>query len=212
MNRIARVSRAFAGLSGRQLSSGPRAGRFQAAGKDVTQVASGEHATTAEDLEEFQLENKLDGTQTRDAIHTAFASRAMASVRYDYFAQRAELDVELDAAAAFRALTESAKQQAMGYLELMEEYGDADFGATLDNIAISAEGERVDAEEIYPKNGSVASEEQLEQVSEWFEDMAAASNRAAERFELVSATMEAEMMEEEEDEMDMPVPKGGLKD
>lgn len=120
----------------------------------------------------------------------------MDAIRYDYFAQRAELEAEIEAATAFRSLVETSRQQAMGYLELMEEYGDAEFGATLENIDVAAGAERENAEEVYRAAASVAADEGLEEIEMYFDDMAAASSRAATRLELVSSIINAEDMHE----------------
>lgn len=142
--------------------------------------------------------NHLDGKESRASIHSMFAARAMASVKYDYFAQRAELECELDAAATFKGLTETAKQQAMGYLELMEDYGDNDFGLTLENLENAAQEERMNAEERYPALAKVAAGEELDQVDQWFQDMAEAAMRASERLDVAAAMMDTEGFEEEE--------------
>lgn len=151
--------------------------------------------TQDEDI--YDDQNRLEGKQTRDEIHSAFSVRSQDVIRYDYFAQRAELEAEFEAASAFRALRETAKQQAMGYLELMEEYGDANFGGTMDNLEVSAATEREYAEELFVKAASVAAADELVQVEEWFEDMVAASGRAASRLELVSSMIDAEDMDDE---------------
>lgn len=146
--------------------------------------------------------NRLEDLRTREHIHSSLAARALDVIRYDYFAQRADLEAELEAAATFRSLTETARQQAMGYLELLEEYGDADFGATVQNLDVAADHEREGAEQSYLSMAGVAAEEQLEDVDEWFQDMAAASVRAADRLELVSSMIEAEEIGAEEGEED----------
>lgn len=133
--------------------------------------------------------NLLVGKKTRESIHSTYASRAMDCVRYEYFAQRAELEAELEAAAVFRQLMETSKQQAMGYLELMEEYGDAEFGCTEDNVDLAAEMERETAVKTYIDMSGIASEEGLDQVSEWFVDMSDAGSRAAERLDIVGSIM-----------------------
>lgn len=117
------------------------------------------------------------------------------------------MEAEFESASAFRALRETAKQQAMGYLELMEEYGDANFGSTVDNLEVSAANEREYAEDVFVKAAGVAAEDELVQVEEWFEDMVAASARAASRLELVSSMIDAEELDDEiveEEESDVP--------
>lgn len=100
----------------------------------------------------------------------------------------------MEAASTFRGLREMAKQQAMGYLELLEEYGDATFGSTVDNIEDSAGREREYAEDLFVKSMEVSAGEDFQQIEEWFEDMVAASGRAVGRLELVASMMEAEGM------------------
>lgn len=165
---------------------------FSTAAKD----ASAEVESVA-DLDDV---NQLSGKKSREHIHSAFAARAMAAVKYDYFAQRAELECELDAAALFRSLTDASKQQAMGFLELMEDYGDADFGNTLDNMEVAAQNEREQAEASYPSFASTAAEDGLDHVDTWFQDLADASLRAAERLELTAAVLNPEEFEEELDD------------
>ncbi len=144
-----------------------RAASFSSATKNAEGTPEAEGAVPHD---EFEV-NHLAGKNTRDNIHSAFASRAMAAVKYEYFAQRAELECELDAAATFKSLTDTAKQQAMGYLELMEDYGDADFGRHLGQPGVSAQNEREDAEERYTKFARSPAGEQLDQVDQWFQDM-----------------------------------------
>lgn len=144
--------------------------------------------------------NQLAGKVSRENIHSAFASRAMAAVKYDYFAQRAELEAEVDAAAIFRALTDASKQQAMGFLELMEDYGDADFENTLDNLEVSAQTEREQAESSFPAFASAAADDGLDHVDTWFQDLSDAAGRAAERLEMTASFLEPEEFEEDEEE------------
>lgn len=169
--------------------------------RHLATAVSNEAGTKGKAIEHNEFEmNNLEGKRTREHIHSAFASRAMAAIKYDYFAQRAELECEVEAAATFRGLTESAKQQAMGYLELMEDYGDADFGATLDNLEVCAENERADADDKLPKYAEIAAEEQLDQVDQWFQDMSVAASKAIERLELTAAVIEPDAMSEEDGE------------
>lgn len=162
---------------------------------------------TSGDADEYEEENLLKGKRSRENIHNAFAARAADVLRYEYFAQRADIEAETEAAAMLRSLTEVARQQSMGYLELMEEYGDADFGETTGNLELAADGERANAETVLRENATVAGEEELEQVEEWFEDMAEASDKAAGRLELMGSMMDAEGMGSYEEEEDDSIPK-----
>lgn len=139
-------------------------------------------------------ENMLEGKKTRDNIHSAFSARSCDAVRYDYFAQRAELECETDAAPLFRSLAECSRQQAMGYLELMEEYGDTSFAGTMANLDVSAAAERKAADSMLRDAGKTAAAEDLEHCEEWFDDMADAAHRAATRIEQVHHMLEEEIM------------------
>lgn len=181
--------------------------RFASEGKDAASGGVPEPTKIGEEDGYEEEENLLEGKRTRENIHAAFSNRAVDAIRYDYFAQRADLEAEVEAASAFRSLTETAKQQAMGYLELLEEYGDAGFGSTVENLDISAVAERENAEETYRNMAGVASEEDFDQIEEWFEDMANASVRAANRLDLVSSMIDAEAMGDdimEDDGDDIP--------
>lgn len=153
--------------------------------------------------------SELTGKKTREHLLSAFSARAMACVKYDYFAQRAELECELDAASTFRSLTDASKQQAMGILELLEDYGDADYGNTLDNVEAAAARERELADNTYPAFAATAAEDHLDHVDTWFQDLADAAARASDRLEMTSAILDSESFIENDDEVvDEPVPEG----
>lgn len=151
-------------------------------------------------------ENALNGKATRANIRDAFASRCVDSIRYEYFAQRADLEAETDAASLFRSLTETAKQQAMGYMELLEEYGDADFGDTLRNLEVSAQGEKASCEGVLREHAVVAGREELDGVEEYFEDMADAAEKSYLRFEMTASMYDMEGVDEDqfEDAVEAP--------
>lgn len=154
--------------------------------------------------------SELTGKKTREHLLSAFSARAMACVKYDYFAQRAELECEIDAASTFRSLTDASKQQAMGILELLEDYGDADYGNTLDNVEAAAARERELADNTYPAFAATAAEDHLDHVDTWFQDMADAAARASDRLDLTSAMLDPEaFVENDEDTVDdEPVSEG----
>lgn len=143
-------------------------------------------------------ENLLEGKRTRKHIHTAFNTRCADALRYEYYAQRADIECETDAALTFRSLSESAKQQAMGYLELMEEYGDVNFGSTMENLDVAAGAERTLASDVLRDAGVIAGEEGLTNVEEFFEDMTDAGHRAAFKLDAIQGIIEEEMMEDTE--------------
>jgi rubrerythrin len=165
-------------------------------------------AVENEDDEDYEDEDLLEGKKSGDNLRRAFLERSAAAMRFEYFAQRAELEAELEAAAAFRSITEVAKQQSLGFLELLEEHGShvdsagaINIGATLDNVATAALGEKTDSDS-YLAMSEAAKGEDLEQLSEWMGDMAEAASRTADRLELVSSLMDSEFDDEEADQDD----------
>lgn len=146
------------------------------------------------DESDEMADNQFEGKKTGEQIRKAFSNRAGDAIRYEYFAQRAELESETDAAPLFRSLAESARQQAMGYLELMEEYGDCNFGSTMENLDFAMDAERTNAEEALTHAAKVAAGEGFEHVEEWFDDMTDASFRAASKVEQIQNLLEEEMM------------------
>jgi rubrerythrin len=156
--------------------------------------------------EDFDEEDLLEGKASGDILRKAFSERSAAAMRFEYFAQRAELEAEMEAASALRSMTETAKQQALGFLELIEEYGThsdsagaVQVGTTLDNVAACAVAERSDVER-YGKHAEQASTDGIEELAEWYSDMSDASSRTADRLELVSSLMDAEYEGMEDDE------------
>jgi rubrerythrin len=175
-------------------------------------------AVDKQDEDEFEDEDLLEGKISGDNLRRAFMERSAAAMRFEYFAQRAELEAELEAAAAFRSVTEVAKQQSLGFLELLEEHGShvdsagaIHIGATLDNIAAAALGEKGDSDS-YMTASEVAKGEDLEQLSDWMSDMSDAAARTADRLELVSSLMDSEFDDdeivEEDENIDGPVNNG----
>jgi rubrerythrin len=153
--------------------------------------------------------DQLAGRASGEHLRSAFAARAAAALRYDYFAQRAELEAELEAAVTFRSLKSVAEQQALGFLELLEEYGSGTGGAggeggeglvigtTLDNVAGAALAEKAESE-VYRGYAEAAERDGFEQLGEWMGDMADASERVADRLEVVSSLLDDEFSGMEE--------------
>lgn len=140
-------------------------------------------------------DNQLEGKETLENINSSFKNRSADAMRYDYFAQRAELEAETEAASLFRSLAETCRQQALGYLELLEEYGDAEFGSTMTNLQVAADSERDAADGFLRDFAGVASDEGFEHIEEWFDDLGDASHRAATRLHSVHAMLEDELVD-----------------
>lgn len=172
----------------------PRSTALRTLTRRLTTTVSDATATA-----EGTIQSELAGKKTREHLLSAFSARAMAAVKYDYFAQRAELECEFDAASTFRGLTDASKQQAFGFLEILEEHFDADYGHTLDNIESAAQRERALAENTYPAYASAAAEDGLDHVDTWFQDLGDSAAKAAERLDITAAMLDPELFDESEE-------------
>lgn len=161
-------------------------------------------------VDEGDEANSLEGKETRENIHSSFKNRSADAMRYDYFAQRAELEAETEAATLFRSLSETCRQQALGYLELLEEYDDAEFGSTMTNLQVATDSERENADGSLRDFAGVAADDGFQQIEEWFDDIADASHRAATRLESVHALLEDELVDA--DVSDMETMNGDMLD
>ncbi len=75
----------------------------------------------------------------------AFAGESMANRRYQYFAQKADVEGFPDVAAVFRSTAEGETGHAFGHLEFLEEVGDPvtgePIGTTSENLKSAIAGE-----------------------------------------------------------------------
>lgn len=128
----------------------------------------------------------LNGTATLKNVKTAFARTSSSSVLYSYFAQKADVEGRTDDAIAFRAAAETLKASAHGLLEFMEDFGDPvseePIGTAAKNLDAALAGEVRDAKEVYPKMASVARQEKMHGIAEWFDTLTQARKRLADAF------------------------------
>ena len=128
---------------------------------------------------------ELAGTRTHDHLLAAFARESQTTHRYLWFAQQADVDGRPDAAAVFRALAESETGHAAGHLEFLADVADPITGApitdTTERLAAASAAEAREAADLYPRWADVAREEGLGEVADWFDNVAAADRRHAER-------------------------------
>jgi rubrerythrin len=129
----------------------------------------------------------------------------MANRRYLYFAQKADVEGQPDAAAIFRSTAEGETGHAFGHLEVcfamclglyiwliclssqfLEEVGDPvtgePIGSTEENLKSAIKGETHEYSDMYPGYAKTAREEGFEEVAAWFETLAMAEKSHANRF------------------------------
>jgi rubrerythrin len=129
---------------------------------------------------------KLNGTRTLENLKLSFANEAQANRRYLYFARQADLEGFPEIAGLFRDTAEGETGHAQGDLEFLKELGDPvtglPMGDTAHNLKAAVAGETEEFTAIYPKMASVAREEGLPEVADWFERLALAEKNHADRF------------------------------
>mmetsp|Transcript_2823 Transcript_2823/g.8620 ORF Transcript_2823/g.8620 Transcript_2823/m.8620 type:complete len:208 (-) Transcript_2823:91-714(-) len=132
-----------------------------------------------DDEEEYEDQISLAGTKTYDNLRDAFAKKAMATARYEYYAQKADVEGMTEAAQALRGLANSAREQAFGHMEFLDEGEDIDSESSSTEMNISAclAHERKEFEEHYPKWAETAYNENISDVGTWMESLRDTSYR-----------------------------------
>jgi len=114
----------------------------------------------------------LDGSASHNNLLAAFAREAEVGNRLQWFAELADVEGQPELASAFRTIAEASMGRAFGVLEFLHDGGGAAAGHLVDVLA-----EQHAAHSEYARAGEQAASEGLEDVSEWFEQMAKARAR-----------------------------------
>ena len=129
----------------------------------------------------------LDGTKTHDNLKEAFAGESQANRRYLYFARRADIEGQTDAAGLFRDTAEGETGHAFGHFDFLAEVGDPatgeQVGTTEKNLASAVAGETYEFTAMYPGFAKTAHDEGFEEIADWFETLARAEKTHAGRFQ-----------------------------
>lgn len=127
----------------------------------------------------------LSHSETRTNLEEAFAAEAMANRRYLFFAELADIEGFPQVAGAFREIAEAETGHARGHLEYLQEVADPATGQPIDDavamVASALVGERIDAEERYPRMAETARREGFGEIADWFDTLARAERAQAER-------------------------------
>ena len=130
---------------------------------------------------------ELKGSKTHENLKEAFAGESMASRRYLYFAQKADVDGHNGISAVFRSTAEGETGHAHGHLEYLEDCGDPatgePFGDTEANLKSAIAGETYEYTDMYPGMAKSAREEGFDEIADWFETLAKAERSHANRFQ-----------------------------
>ncbi|MGH9099434.1 MAG: rubrerythrin family protein [Acidimicrobiales bacterium] len=130
---------------------------------------------------------QLSGSRTEENLKAAFAEECQASLRYLYFAQRADADGYPDVAALFRSIADGETGHVFGHFDFLAEVGDpltgGPVGETSKNLRCAIAGESQRSLERYPAFAKTAREEGFDAVAEWLEGLVRAEKAHAGRFE-----------------------------
>eukprot|EP00188_Purpureofilum_apyrenoidigerum_P001532 Plantae.Rhodophyta-Purpureofilum_apyrenoidigerum.ctg18512.p2 GENE.Plantae.Rhodophyta-Purpureofilum_apyrenoidigerum.ctg18512~~Plantae.Rhodophyta-Purpureofilum_apyrenoidigerum.ctg18512.p2 ORF type:complete len:213 (-),score=40.54 Plantae.Rhodophyta-Purpureofilum_apyrenoidigerum.ctg18512:526-1164(-) len=156
-----------------------------------------------EDEDDLEDRISLAGTKTYDNLRDAFAKKAMATARYEYYAQKADVEGLTEAAQALRGLANSAREQAFGHMEFLDEGEDIDSesSSTEMNINTCLAHERKEFEDHYPKWAETAYNENISDVGTWMESLRDTSYRNMCRLIRLQEAVE-DIYKGEQDEVD----------
>ncbi|MCA8907256.1 MAG: rubrerythrin family protein [Rhodospirillaceae bacterium] len=129
----------------------------------------------------------LRGTKTEQNLKDALTSESLANRRYQYFAQRADLEGFPEVAQLFRSIADGETAHAFGHLKFLEAVCDPvtgePIGTTDLNLKSAVAGETYEYTDQYPDMAKTAREEGFKEVAEWFEILAKAERAHAGRFQ-----------------------------
>ncbi len=127
----------------------------------------------------------LNGTKTHQNLREAFAAESQSSRRNLWFAQKADIDGQPDAAALFRSIADGETGHAFGHLEYLADVAEPAVGDptgdTEANLKASIAEETREYTEMYPGFAKIARDEGFDEIADWFETSARAEKSHAER-------------------------------
>jgi len=127
----------------------------------------------------------LDGTRTHQNLKQAFAVESQANLRYQWFAQQADVEGHPSSAALFRSIADAEAGHAHGHLDHLADVGDPasgePIGDTHDNFRASIAAETYEYTQMYPGFADIARDEGFEEIADWFETLARAVQNHAGR-------------------------------
>jgi rubrerythrin len=128
----------------------------------------------------------LKNSKTLANLKEAFAGESQANRRYNWFAQKADVEGYPDVAALFRSVAEGETGHAFGHMDFIAQVGDPGtglpVGPTEDNLKAAVAGETYEYTEMYPGFARTARDEGFTEVAEWLETLARAEKSHAGRF------------------------------
>ena len=129
---------------------------------------------------------ELKESQTAQNLKEAFAGESQANRRYLYFAQKADVEGQPEAAGLFRLIADGETGHAFGHFDFLAEVGDPatgePVGDTVANLKSAIAGETYEYTEMYPGFAKTARDEGFVEIAEWLETLARAEKSHAGKF------------------------------
>jgi len=129
----------------------------------------------------------LKGSLTEQCLKEAFAVESMANRRYLYFANKADIEGQIDVAALFRSTAQGETGHAHGHLEFLEAAGDPatglPFATSRESLASALASEVQEHTDMYATMAQTARTEGFDDIADWFETIAKAERSHANRFQ-----------------------------
>lgn len=144
-------------------------------------------------------QKSLVGTKTQINLANAYVAESCAYTRYTFFAQAAQKESYFQYANILNETAANELHHAKIFLKFLNEAGcktdpvgvDAGvIGATVDNLKVAAEEERVEGVEQYTASAKVAEEEGFTEIAARFRAIATIENHHRERFEKMIGRIE----------------------
>ena len=127
----------------------------------------------------------IKGTRTEENLRKAFSIEAQTAMRYEYFANRANIEGHNDVAMLFSSSAAGEKGHALGHLEFLrrDPVSNNTITRTRLNIQSAIASETIEYHDIYPRMAEIAREEGFEEIAIWFETLAKAERFHANQFQ-----------------------------
>ena len=129
----------------------------------------------------------LKGSRTEQCLKETFAAESQANRRYLYFANRADIEGQMDVAALFRSTATGETGHAHGHLEFLAQAGDPvtnlPIGSTRENLLSAMASESHEYVEMYPSMAQIARDEGFDEIADWFEILAKAERSHTSRYQ-----------------------------
>lgn len=152
-------------------------------------------------MEDFFMENKLEGTKTQQCLINSFAGESQARNRYTYFASVAKNEGYEQISAIFLETADNEKEHAkLFYKHLGSGSAKVDgkysfhLGTTLENLMHAAQGEHEEWTELYLNASKIAEDEGFLDISNTFKNVLEVEKHHEARYLSLAKDVEASLV------------------